>query len=131
MVLMRTCNDCGLTAEDEEFLKWYAGTRQRYRHSPYCNECRKRRIRDGARKQVHGLSAEDFQAMKEAQEGLCAICGGPPVRDKELCVDHDHETGEIRGLLCVRCNAMLGHAKDDPAVLVAGAHYLSNIQGRY
>lgn len=56
----------------------------------------------------YGLTAEQCDAMAEAQGGACAIC----LKVKKLCVDHDHVTGEVRGLLCVRCNANLAAIED-------------------
>ena len=51
--------------------------------------------------------------MLIAQRGLCAICQAPPDGQwKVLCVDHDHETGKVRGLLCVTCNTMLGRLEN-------------------
>jgi hypothetical protein len=65
--------------------------------------------------------------LLEAQGGVCAICKTLPEgkgRFGTWNVDHDHETGEIRGLLCGYCNSMLGYAKDDPETLRAGMDYL-------
>lgn len=58
--------------------------------------------------------------MEKAQGGRCAICR----KRRTLVVDHDHVTRRVRGLLCLNCNVMLGHAKDDPKILTAGAAYL-------
>lgn len=69
----------------------------------------------------------DFDAMLTKQEGLCAICRLPDpgrVGSERLTIDHDHVTGLVRGLLCHRCNTMLGMAKDDPATLEAAIAYL-------
>ena len=68
----------------------------------------------------YGLSAAEVEAMREAQGGVCAICRTAPA----VHVDHDHETGSIRGMLCFSCNAALGHFKDDPTVLRRAARYL-------
>ena len=57
--------------------------------------------------------------MIEAQGGTCAVCPGPPQH-----VDHDHETGEVRGILCFNCNQALGNARDDVQVLRGLARYL-------
>lgn len=67
--------------------------------------------------------------MVAAQGGLCAICRRPQTgrwksRLKQLGVDHDHVTGEIRGLLCDGCNHGLGSFRNDPALLAAGIDYL-------
>ena len=68
--------------------------------------------------------------MSEAQGGVCKICGNPPKdklggsKEPMLVVDHDHSTGQIRGLLCNNCNVAIAHAKDNPSILVAMANYL-------
>jgi hypothetical protein len=58
------------------------------------------------------------------QGGVCAICGDPPEGGKAFHIDHHHVTGEIRGLLCVRCNNGLGQFKEDPDVLKKAATYV-------
>ena len=63
--------------------------------------------------------------MHDAQGGLCAICGRKQP-EKWLAVDHDHETGVIRGLLCSRCNSGLGQFKDNPDRLRLAADYLEH-----
>ncbi len=55
-----------------------------------------------------GLSETDYQNMVDSQDNLCAICGQVERQNKALAVDHDHDTGEIRGLLCSYCNVRLG-----------------------
>jgi hypothetical protein len=72
----------------------------------------------------YGLEPDDYHALLEAQGGGCAICGTPPNATRALAVDHDHETGAVRGILCGRCNPGLGHFKDDPLLLEKAAHYL-------
>lgn len=70
----------------------------------------------------YGLTPEDFRDMLVGQAGRCLICFRVP--DKSLVVDHDHETGAIRGLLCNSCNRLLGIAQDSPARLNAAIRYL-------
>jgi hypothetical protein len=74
---------------------------------------------------IYGLSLEQFNAMSAQQNGLCAICRRPP-RDKKqrLCVDHDHVTGKVRGLLCLHCNVLLGKAEDSETILQAAIDYI-------
>jgi len=60
-----------------------------------------------------GLTIEDYDAMHEAQGGVCAICKQPETSSRNgkvyrLAVDHDHNTGEVRGLLCFKCNSAMG-----------------------
>lgn len=82
------------------------------------------RDRDKTFRQKYGISVADYDEMFEAQSGLCAICGNPPNRMR-LAVDHSHDTGQVRGLLCFNCNHGLGHFKDNPTVLRSAAEYLS------
>lgn len=69
----------------------------------------------------YGLSLDKYHAMRESQGELCAICG---LYSEKLRVDHDHDTGKVRALLCPTCNSGIGLLKDDPKVLVAAAHYI-------
>jgi hypothetical protein len=74
----------------------------------------------------YGLSVEEYDAMVLAQNNRCRICEKPPTgKFKRLCVDHNHETGEVRGLLCHLCNAALGLLRDDPDALRRALAYLA------
>jgi hypothetical protein len=85
------------------------------------------RYRDLRLRSRYGLDVEAYEAMHEAQEGRCGICGGTETFEhKRLCVDHDHETGVVRALLCTRCNKSLGGFQDDPALLRKAAEYLEH-----
>lgn len=81
--------------------------------------------RDRARNQKYGLTGAQYAEMVKAQAGLCAICKEPPT-EQGLCVDHHHETGMIRALLCTRCNAAIGMLLDEPGRARAAAEYLDN-----
>lgn len=71
----------------------------------------------------YGMTAEDYAALSDAQGGVCAVCGRPPSRTR-LAVDHDHETGRVRGLLCQHCNRGLGLLGDDPTLMRKLAAYV-------
>ena len=76
-----------------------------------------------------GISLAEYGKMLVAQGGKCAICEQEETekRDgvlKSLAVDHDHETGAVRGLLCSPCNQAIGKLKDDPAILRRAADYI-------
>jgi len=80
--------------------------------------CRlKRRCRD------KGITVREYQRLLHWQKGVCAICGDVDYRG--LCIDHDHKTDKVRGLLCTRCNLMLGYSRDDPTILTGGVIYLA------
>lgn len=72
----------------------------------------------------YGITLDEYNAMHDAQGGLCLICKEPCDRHARLSVDHSHTTGKIRGLLCDRCNKVLGLFRDDPATLRTAAIYL-------
>ena len=75
------------------------------------------------REREYGITHDEYLVLFDAQDGVCAICGNAE-NTRQLSVDHDHETAAIRGLLCNRCNPMLGYARDDTAVLRAAIAYL-------
>lgn len=82
---------------------------------------------DRYREKRFGLTREDYDSLLKEQEGGCAICKStnPKGRYKErFSVDHCHETGQVRGLLCNTCNLGIGHMKDDPNLLRAAIAYL-------
>lgn len=74
-------------------------------------------------KKKYGLSIDAYTALLVKQGGVCAICRKPPGL-KEFCVDHDHVTGKVRGLLHEKCNFLLGNAEDSVERLEAAAEYL-------
>lgn len=77
--------------------------------------------------QNYGITVEQYDEMLAKQGGCCAICGDLPGSTKrKFHVDHDHQTGRVRGILCMRCNLVLGYAKETPAVLSAAILYLEN-----
>lgn len=74
----------------------------------------------------HGISADDYMRLLDAQQGTCAICGKPETHKykgqvQRLAVDHNHQTGYIRGLLCRDCNLLIGLAEES----------LDRLQGAY
>ena len=69
-----------------------------------------------------GLTPEQYQQKIEDHSGRCAICGNVP--DKRLCVDHNHITGQIRGLLCSKCNTAIALLKENVDILNAAQEYL-------
>ncbi|AQX82044.1 hypothetical protein BWO91_06290 [Plantibacter flavus] len=71
------------------------------------------------------MTAEQYRAMHADQQGACAICRKTEAQNgKALAVDHDHETGRVRGLLCDQCNIALGRFQDSPENLRRALDYL-------
>ena len=107
-----------------------------------CKECLKEKTREYKRSNVgyhrksmlmktYGLTLEDFDRMLKEQDYGCAICGSKSSGDSHsFRVDHNHETGEVRGLLCNPCNLTLGNAKECSKRLRSCAEYLEE-RGSY
>lgn len=113
-----TCSRCGAVRVKRK--KQNPGTRDSWR----CMN----KVREEAHKEVaaiHGLTYQEYQEMYDAQQGRCAICGGLCSTGKRLAVDHNHETGVVRGLLCNHCNRALGFFRDDPLLLQSALEYLA------
>lgn len=75
-------------------------------------------------KRKYGITLDDYNSMLEAQGGRCAICGEE--KAETLSVDHDHETGKVRGLLCAHCNHVVGFARDKIELLESTIRYLTD-----
>lgn len=82
-------------------------------------------FREGHLRRVFDLTADQYQALLNAQAGGCALCGRAPQPGRSLHVDHDHKTGTIRGLLCFRCNVGIGHFREDKLRLADAIVYLT------
>jgi Recombination endonuclease VII len=99
---------------------YYAANRDKLAN--FAKEAKFRRLLES-----YGLTVEEFDRLSE--QG-CVVCGFPhggltkDGLEKRLHIDHDHKTGDFRGLLCTRCNTALGLAEDDPDRLIALAMYL-------
>jgi len=75
-------------------------------------------------RRTFGMTHEAYDALLEEQGGCCAICGRAPKPGKHLHVDHDHDTGEVRGLLCFSCNVGVGNFGNDVERLERTVDYL-------
>lgn len=105
----RTCTRCGRP--------------HRRKHS-WCKECAAawRAARSPDRQhERYAISAEALAALREQANGRCQICG----QEARLEIDHDHDSGQVRGLLCGSCNTGLGRFRDNVDLLVAAVRYLS------
>ena len=135
----KKCGDCGVVKPVSEFYK--AGARGR---DGFCAVCR--RARDRARserkasapydqearreyklKALYGISLAEYQEKAASQGFCCAICGGAENRamygePPRLVVDHNHDSGRVRGLLCCACNTRLAAIEDEQFMLLARAY---------
>lgn len=103
--------------QKENDKRWYEQNKQRHKQSSFKAKLKKE----------YGITPQDYNALNKSQKGCCAICGCTKADNsggKRLAVDHNHETGKIRGLLCDRCNRGLGYFKDNVDFLKKAITYL-------
>jgi hypothetical protein len=107
---MKRCPKCGRILSKKDFAPT----------ARLCKTC----SRDYAWQYNYGISPEQYFELWQAQKGECKICGKKLLEGQYLCVDHNKETGEIRGLLCKECNWGLGNFHDNPKSLEKAIEYL-------
>ncbi len=94
-----------------------------------------RKHKDGKLQRSFGISLESYENLLTKQEGKCAICGAEKNvykgKEHDLFVDHCHINGNVRGLICHRCNYVLGMVKDDPELLEKMGKYIRFHKGRF
>ena len=137
MGLCRSCYEKHLRTTNPEFAERQRENRRRWGglHPEKVKSAAERRktdplarIRDAhtkraaALKRNYGMTVSDYATLFEAQKGRCAICQEP--KTKRLHVDHDHATGEVRGLLCFRCNYGMRWFQHNVSALIAAGVYL-------
>jgi hypothetical protein len=127
---------CPMCKQNKDTSKFsISRTRRRAVHS-YCVDCDRARckiyyqsikeqVREANLKSTYGITLSDFDSMLDAQKGRCAIClTDTPGGKGRFHIDHDHDSGKVRGLLCTNCNLGIGNMKDSPAILLAAMKYL-------
>ena len=83
-------------------------------------------MRKNSYARYYGITLEEYEILLTKQNNSCAICNAPTGSNgKRLSVDHNHQTGEVRGLLCDDCNIGLGKFKDNSNLLAIAINYLS------
>lgn len=107
----RQCSKCRKWKTITEYKKNKASKAGR---GGWCKSCSKEyktpdRVRNWDLQYRYDLSLEDYDRMKKEQDNKCVICLKEPIK---LVVDHCHASGKVRGLLCIGCNSVLGHAGD-------------------
>ena len=130
----KRCPDCGRIKSLDDFPKNRGARDGRGGYCKPCHNHRSNETRDrlyGSSRSYHlkaryGITAADYDAMLEAQGGLCAVCRERPAQH----VDHDHVFGNVRGLLCSCCNQGLGNFRDDLAHVQAAVDYLERTTWR-
>lgn len=133
IVLTKICSKCKVEKELSEYTKRYdraSGVR------PHCKECQRKidaykrttekgkaKYRNSSWKQQGiNITYEEYKIKYEKVKGYCEICNK---QFPSLCVDHNHTTGEIRGLLCTSCNLGIEQFKETQSMLYNAIDYLN------
>ncbi|GHF21520.1 hypothetical protein GCM10017776_44500 [Streptomyces griseoluteus] len=111
------CRRCG---EIKPHSEWHRNATASDGLSTSCKACRAAKGRADHLKRQYGITEAERDAMIASQRGLCVICLDAPA----VHVDHCHETGRVRGVLCFNCNSGLGLLRDDPDTARRAAAYL-------
>lgn len=109
----RHCIRCG---EDKPALEFYAS-------AAYCKPCMAVVTWEGKLKREYGLTVHTYGQLLATQENRCAICRAD-LTETTAHVDHCHENGQVRGILCQRCNVAIGQFGDDPARIRKAIAYI-------
>lgn len=119
-----------------EGAAWCAGCQSFRDHEDFgkgattCRACKSASTHGAMIEKTYGLTSEQYDALLAFQGGRCAICRGAP-KSQRLAVEHDHKTGEVRGLCCSKCNhEALGALHDDPEFAWRAFVYLTQPPAR-
>ena len=128
---VRKCLNCG-----ETFLELDIKIREgggKFCSSECYHEFRKKNAFDSRerekiyqKKHRYGLTEEEYKDLFHRQNNKCAICGCEFDENNKGFVDHSHTSNRVRGLLCTRCNTLLGMANDKVEILKKAIEYLNN-----
>ncbi|RDI65760.1 endonuclease VII domain-containing protein [Nocardia pseudobrasiliensis] len=113
---LHTCTGCRKARPANEF---HRNASKRDGIERRCRDCAADRKLQGR----YGITRDGYRRLFADQGGVCAICA-EPAEDVPLVVDHQHGSGQVRGLLCHGCNTGIGLLKDNPATLLRAAAYL-------
>ncbi len=119
----KKCTGCGaiLVVGDN-----YSKANAKSKHN-VCSTCIKPQKRSAAIKYLYGITQDQYNTMFDDQEGCCKCCGRHQTEFKRrLAVDHVHDTGVIRGLLCMHCNTGIGKLGDDLEGVMRAVRYLQD-----
>jgi hypothetical protein len=117
----RKCKKCKRVLTTDNFHRSQTGLQVS------CKDCQKDQFNANLYEYMYGVPKEQVDAIRESQQNLCAICS-VDLSTVKCCLDHNHKTMLIRGLLCSRCNSVLGYVQDDCSILERGIVYLNKFK---
>jgi hypothetical protein len=125
---LKICRICKIEKHKSQFSSFKKKNGKLYPR-PFCKECKSQGNFEWDLWKNYRIRLEDYQKLYEDQNGRCACCGQLESSFKRnLHVDHDHESGKVRGLLCTQCNPGLGYFKHSIDRLKLGIIYLEKFK---
>jgi Recombination endonuclease VII len=125
---LKKCSKCKKKKDISDFYKTKTNPDG---HSSHCKKCYEKyygantdKKKNYFLKREYGITLEEKREMYENQLGLCKLCNLLMVKPKDCHVEHNHATGEIRGLVHSKCNLLLGIVQDNIGMLIRAIHYL-------
>jgi hypothetical protein len=125
---MKKCVNCG---ELRPLSNYHANPSSKDKRDCRCKSCKKENYQlnrtkrlDQARIRSYGISRKEYDQKILEQNNACEICKLPFVPHKNPCVDHNHTTLAVRGLLCSHCNSGLGHFKESIIIMQSAQEYI-------
>lgn len=119
-----TCTKAGITSNCKVCRNAYSKQRRDFNYEKVRATEKESHMKHRL-KQLYGITRDDYNNMLDAQDNCCAICKThKDTLTRALAVDHCHDTGNVRGLLCNRCNRALGQFEDDIELLKAAVSYM-------
>ena len=122
------------TGKTKEWVQKEKGRVNAYNNKRYHSLSEEQKQAQNRRMHIrtYGIQPEDYDRMLTEQNGVCACCGGKETnpKKKHLSIDHCHKTGEVRSLLCDRCNRGIGALNDDLDILRKAVVYLERYQSQ-
>ena len=111
--------------EEKEYFKQYR-IKNKERIKKY-RDSNKKKQKEYDLKKKYGITQEQYNELYNKQNGCCIVCKKPQSELKKiLCIDHNHKTGKVRGLLCDNCNSGIGLLKEDINILTNAINYLKD-----
>lgn len=122
--MTRKCSKCNIVKNLDLF---YNDKNKPLGKSYLCKSCSKAKKRNNEIRKNYGITQQEYEEILKSQNYECAICGRSDTgieRTNRLSIDHCHDTGKVRGLLCNWCNQGLGMFRDDSSLLDKAISYL-------
>jgi hypothetical protein len=140
--MVKICKLCELEKPSSDFYLFHDKWGNKKYFSARCKPCHQKYKQENPStpktrkveklKLRYGLTFEQWEEMREEVGFSCMICGIPESEiGRRLDVDHCHNSGKVRGLLCNHCNGVLGQARDNPEILTSAIEYLKTYGGGY